>query len=275
MPASDSDSSGSEEEVDPAQILEELSLDKLNGRWQHSMGDFLNVVDGNVKFDMGTTYTLVQVGDTVELDGWRAVLSKSNSNRIVWAKEGEKPMHWRFESEIEAEGGDVKPDDEGISEDNIITGKRRRKGVDYAELHKKMAKEKGFEDDESDDESRARKKKRRLEELARSSSSSSSSSFTTSSYAAEKKAEPSKPKKLSQPELLSIRDKLGFEGALMESDKLLPLLKQLERHPMDLDTLKSTKIGKAVNRYRKHTNSVVASRILAVVKKWKKLMPKA
>lgn len=269
---SDSDSSGSEEEIDETLLLETIDLDNLKGRWKHSFGDHLNVVGDDVRFDQGTTFTLIVAGDTVRLDGWAASVSKSTANRIQWEKEGEKAMSWRFEGELEKD--DVNAEVDEVNSENIVTGKRRRAGVDYAALNKKLDEEEGKEQDDDgsdDEESRRRKKKARMDELA-SSFSSSSSSWKSSKEP--KKKSSSSTTNLSPAELIRVRDQLGMDGALKGADEVLGLVKKLERHSMDLAGLKSSKIGKAANRYRKHTNSVISSRMSALVTKWKGLLSK-
>lgn len=284
-----SDSEGSSDsEIPEESILAEITFATCKGRWQHSLGDYItNRGDSDVVFDQGLRFTLEAVDNTVMLDGWRAVPEKSSANKITWTKDGEKAMFWRFENEVETDADDLK---EEVSEDNIVTGKRRRKGVDYAALNKKMNQEQGFEDDEEggdfdavqDAERKRARKKAKLDSLAQSLSGSSSStsqyssssSVSSSSSAPAAKKKPLPPKKLSNEELIRIRDQLGLEGPLKPADVVLTALKQLERHPMELDHLKATKIGVVVNRYRKHTNAALAPRIQALVKTWKGLLPK-
>ena len=43
-------------------------------------------------------------------------------------------------------------------------------------------------------------------------------------------------------------------------------------HPMDLETLKATKIGKTVNEFKKNAHPKAAQYAREVVNKWKKLM---
>lgn len=267
---SDSESS-SEDEVEATDMLEEITIDSLKGRWMHKNGIYLNVRGADAEFDGGDSYALTQVGNSVEIDGWKAVVDKSTANKVIWAKEGESTSHWLFEGDIE-EAGEL---DEEVSKDNIVTGKRRRAGVDYAALNKKLDEEEGKEEDDDEDAeiTEKKRKKARLDDLARSSSSSSYNSFRS-----EKKVASTKPavmKQLSAEELTRIRTELGTEGSMKSADEVLPLVKKLECHgAMTVDILKATKIGVAANRYRKHPNSAVAARFSDVVKSWKKLLAK-
>jgi hypothetical protein len=204
------------------------------------------------------------------MDGWRALPEKSSSNKIVWSKEGETSLHWRFESELEESGAL----EEEIETSNIIVGKRRRAGVDYAALDKTMAKEAGYEDDDQEhDESAERaKKKARLDALA----------GRTEPFHVEPKKEAKKevkkevmvPKTLTKEELVAINTKLSTEGALKPAEEVRGAFTSLQAHPMTLADLKATKIGVTVNKYKKHTNSDIASRAASLVVKWKGLLAK-
>jgi len=290
---SDSESeSGSASEVDPESALEKLAIEDLQGRWLHSGGDYFNVRGSSVKFDLGGEYTVVEVDNTVELDGARANVAKSTTQKIIWEK-GEESMSWRFESELqETEDGSVQPDLD-VDTSNIITGKRRRREVNYVMANKELEEKEGKDDDEDDfDAQREKAKKKLLSSAPKSSITSSSSSSSSASSSSSqrpsssssvptptaKKLKPAPveelppPKKLSLDELNSIRDQLGVEGLLKPAEVVAPLIKQLERHPMELGELKSTKIGVALNRYRKHTHAGVNARVTKLVTSWKSLM---
>jgi hypothetical protein len=245
------------DEPDEDQCLEEITAEVLKGRWLHSGGDYLNCSEGSVKFDEGLQFTMETVDNTVEMEGWRALPEKSTSNKIVWGKEGEASIFWRFESEYE----DPSALDEEVEASNIITGKRRRTGVDYAALDKTMAKEAGYEDEEDKDHDevaeRARKKAK-MDALA---------------GRPEAKKEVV-PKKLSGEELTAINTLLGSAGDLKSAEEVRGAFASLQAHPMTLAELKATKIGVTVNRYKKHTNSGIKSQAAECVVKWKTLLSK-
>jgi len=91
----------------------------------------LTVQGESVAFDIGWRFQLVQKGQgIVEMYGWTTVQEKSNPEEIVWEKSGEGACSWHLE-------GDADGNHE-VDARNIVTGKRRRKEVDYRQLDRQL-----------------------------------------------------------------------------------------------------------------------------------------
>ena len=125
------------------------------------------------------------------------------------------------------------------------------------------------QDDDDDDHNEDRAAADRARKKARLDALSGRVSEATSRPA----PAPVKQVKLSAEELVKIRDALGSQGELKGAGEALASIKRLEAHPMTLADLKATKIGVAVNRYRKHSSALVATQVANMVKDWKSLLP--
>jgi len=108
----------------------ELSIDALQGRWQHSAGLGLFTVRGDtVLFDSGMTFKVVTRSDgALEAVGWTALPDRSSAEEIVWSN-GQRCCSWTLEDDV---GG--LEEDFGIDMRNVIVGKRKRAPVDYKAL---------------------------------------------------------------------------------------------------------------------------------------------
>lgn len=247
----------SEDEVDVDQLLEEITIDSVKGQWEHSLGASIKVLGSQAHFDGGSIYELQQEGNTVTIDGWKAVVGKSTANRVVWSKDGEL-SHWNFEGELAQEG---KADDEGIDETNIVKGKRRRTQVDYKELMKA--------------EKERLLKKKKLEGGA-SSGNYFEDGLDDDSEDDDSDEEPPPPKAapVTLEDVKDVNKALTAGEAMLPAAEVLPLLSKLARFDMSLEALKETKVGVAINKYRKHESEDVKTRALFLVKKWKALLSK-
>lgn len=110
----------------------ELSLDSLQGCWQHSSVNLgiLSVRGTAVKFDSGLAFTVVvQADGTLEMAGWLASREKSSAEEIVWTK-GALSCAWYLEGDADECYGSA----EAVDVRNIVQGKRQRGAVDYRAL---------------------------------------------------------------------------------------------------------------------------------------------
>jgi len=86
-------------------------------------------------------------------------------------------------------------------------------------------------------------------------------------------APPLPPSRLTKGEIEEIGRQLSGDMTKVAPGDALRALVKLMAHPMDLETLKATKIGVSVNPYRKHEQKKVAHYAKEIVGRWKKLVP--
>eukprot|EP00472_Partenskyella_glossopodia_P010625 CAMPEP_0197527696 /NCGR_PEP_ID=MMETSP1318-20131121/22593_1 /TAXON_ID=552666 /ORGANISM="Partenskyella glossopodia, Strain RCC365" /LENGTH=265 /DNA_ID=CAMNT_0043082473 /DNA_START=75 /DNA_END=869 /DNA_ORIENTATION=+ len=261
--------------------MEALTIKEIEGIWNHSLGSVVTVRGNKASFSNGLEFELKEEGNSILMDGWKASLSKSTAEEIVWRKKGQFDLTWSFEGELlDLEGA-------GIESSNIVRGKRRRGMADYRKLNEeikheemlaKRERERLAKEQQALDLIRQRKRRKQAEaEQAEQAEQAGEASSTakTSTSAAEKPMKPITQEELLKlkEELLKLRENLQPGGKAVSQDKnaVLEALSKLESAKMDVEMLAKTLIAKALNPYRKHADFEIASRSKALFSKWKQI----
>lgn len=249
------------EEDDEEEYLDEVSQDICQGKWLHSGGDSFSVRNDTVTFDNGGgVFTLVPAGNTMMLDGWKANPSKSTRSEILWEKEGQDPCTWTFEFDLTEDGA---VDLEELETSNILESRTRRRASkpDYATLNRIIPREQRFGGDDDDDDDEEHQEPGVEEEaqgpLKRRKVAGSSSAAPA-------------VVPLSPDELVSLRRELECSGKedFLDSKAAMAVFNKLSAHSMTYEDLKASKVGKEVNRYRKHKDAAVAQKAKVLIKKY-------
>jgi len=252
-------SESDDEEVLADQQLEEITIETLQGIWRHTNGCLVTVRDGGVVFSSGDRFSLTEVGSTVDMDGWRPVLTKSTANRISWNKSGEDfKIVWSFERDLEDDDAA-----EEVDAGNIRTGKRRRNKVDYRALYEQQ------------------KKKRAMKKAMRSRGETVSDDDVLDQVADddsdgdtpndEQRAKKSATEGDGRETVAGLKGELD-QSEMIDASTAMKVFEKLKKVRMDLTTLKDTKIGIVVNKYRKHADPTVKTTAKALVSAWKTLL---
>lgn len=241
--------------------LEEITLETLAGRWKSSLGDTVKVKGARAGSKLaGVKYKLVQQGVTVELIvseepliAYKALPERSSGSTIRWMGPDDLEVSWSFQGDCTDEVGGKKSFDDGVEamdESNIISSKRRRTQVDYVRLNKKMGGKGPKKIDRAGDEG-----------------------ASVPQPEPEPEPEPAPVEPLTPAGIEQIAADLEAAGQSLKPRRyVLPLVGRLSDFPMDLSVLTQTKIGKALNPYRKHEDGVVAKQVSALISKWKALV---
>jgi hypothetical protein len=264
---SDSEEDDEDQEEESTTFAEEgLRVADLQGIWRHSLvGANITVRGPHVTFPDSTVYTLSEQNRTCELDGWTAIVNKSDKNIIVWSKPDEKNVKWDFESPLE----DLEVPEPEVDASNIITSKRTRKAIvgGYKELNKKLDEEKKAPTSQpsiydSDEEERPRKKSKVSLPRSKEAASSSSSSSIPLKLAVVAPA--------SAAEVKNLSERLSLVPSIT-TPEIHSALAALSKYKMTLPVLQSSGVGKAVNLLRKHADEEVGRKATVLIMDWKKL----
>jgi len=277
-------------EVKEDHKLETITTERLQGKWKHSSDFFLTVRKSRVKCKTGQKYKLVEVGNTVELVGdstpWKAVPSKSSAQKIHWesAEDGAYGVQWHFEGVLKNKAEEAQDDDDQLEDDVeidkslILDTKRRRNKVDYVRLDKKLGKDPAAGDIALPGDKvlmappPGSLKRKSATSEARARIEQDRKRSRDGGEADERPKKKREMKVLSTAELEQLFKQLdGKIESIAPKDALMALSK-LMYHPMDIPTLKATKLGVAVNPYRKHPDDKVGRYAKEVVKRWKNLL---
>eukprot|EP00466_Bigelowiella_natans_P017354 jgi/Bigna1/146210/aug1.110_g20918 len=249
--------------------MEEVSLKNLQGVWNHAQfGYTIKVRGSHAEFGNGLKYELKEVANTIEMDGWRIKLAKSSTEEVVWQKKGENTLKWTFEDDLHEGLEDV-----GIDQKNVVTGKRRRGGADYAALNKQIDKEEGLMKSEREQKRKEEAalakllKKRKLTEQRKKEKVVHGDTDPESGNHAQSK------KRYSTTEIKVIQAVLESKDS--DNDKILEAIKKLQGAEMDVQTLKTTLIAKTLNPFRKSDAAEISRRAKTLFSSWKSLYKKA